>query len=79
MIFISSLDFLEISKGRRVKYFQKFLKGGGLNHLRKFTGQGTYSHICSDAFLGNSRCFWDNVCVKKIYYHMTGLFAIMLR
>ncbi len=36
MIFISSLDFLEISEGRRVKWFRKFPKGGGLNALGNF-------------------------------------------
>jgi hypothetical protein len=55
------MDFSEISEGRRVKCFQKFPKGGGLNRLRKFTGQGTCFHIHSEAFLGNMRCFWDSV------------------
>ncbi len=39
-IFVSSLDFSEISKGRRVKCFRKFLKEGGLSRLWKFTSQG---------------------------------------
>ncbi len=60
----SSLDFSEISEGRRVKSFRKFLKGEGLNRLRKFTGQGTCSHIHSEVFLGNMHCFWDSVLAK---------------
>jgi hypothetical protein len=60
IILVFSLDFLEISEGRRVKSFQKFLKGEGLNCLRKFTGQGTCSHIHSEVFLGNMCCFWDS-------------------
>ncbi len=51
----------EISKGSRVKCFGKFPKREGLNRLRKFTGQGTCSHIHSELFLGNLRCFWDSV------------------
>jgi hypothetical protein len=31
ILFVSSLVFSEISEGRWVKCFQKFLKGGGLN------------------------------------------------
>jgi hypothetical protein len=58
IFFVSSLDFSEISKGSRVKCFRKFLKGKGLNRLRKFTGQGTCSRIHSEVFLGNMRCFW---------------------
>jgi hypothetical protein len=46
-IFVSSLDFSEISEGSRDKCFGKFPKGEGLNRLRKFTGQGTFSHICT--------------------------------
>jgi hypothetical protein len=53
--------FLEISEGSRVKCFRKFPKGEGLKRLRKFTGQGTCSHIHSEVFLGNMRCFWDSV------------------
>ncbi len=65
MIFLfSSLDFSEISEGRRVKSFRKFLKGEGLNRLRKFTGQGNCSHIHSEVFLGNMHCFWDSVLAK---------------
>jgi hypothetical protein len=60
-IFISSLDFSEISKERWVKCFWKFLKGGGLNRIGKFTGQGTCSHVHSEAFLGNMHCFWNSV------------------
>ncbi len=56
-----SLDFSEISEGSRVNCFGKFPKGEGLNRLRKFTGQGTCSHIHSEVFLGNLRCFWDSV------------------
>jgi hypothetical protein len=61
MIFVFSRDFSEISEGRRVKCFQKFPNGEGLNRLRKFTGQGSCSHIHSEVFLGNMRCFWDSV------------------
>ncbi len=61
IFFYPSLDFSEISEGRRVKSFRKFPKGEGLNRLRKFTGQGTCSHINSEVFLGNMRCFWDSV------------------
>jgi hypothetical protein len=60
-LFFSSLDFSEISEGSRVNCFGKFPKGEGLNRLRKFTGQGTCSHIHSEVFLGNLRCFWDSV------------------
>ncbi len=59
--FSFSLDFSEISEGSWVKCFGKFPKGEGLNRLRKFTGQGTCSHIHSEVFLGNMRCFWDSV------------------
>jgi hypothetical protein len=59
-IFVFSLDFSEISDGRRVKCFRKFPNGEGLNCLLKFTGQGTCSHIHSEVFLGNMRCFWDS-------------------
>jgi hypothetical protein len=61
MIFVSSLDFSEISKGRRVTCVWKFLKGGSLNRLQKFTGQGSCFHIHSKEFLGNMCCFWDSV------------------
>jgi hypothetical protein len=33
----------------------------GLNSLRKFTSQGTCSHIHSKACLGNKCCFWNSV------------------
>jgi hypothetical protein len=61
--FFSSLDLSEISKGSRVNSFGKFPQGEGLNRLRKFTGQGTCSHIHSEVFLGNLRCFWDSVYI----------------
>jgi hypothetical protein len=61
IVFVFSLGFSEISEGRTVKSFRKFPKGEGLNCLRKFTGQGTCSHIHSEVFLGNMRCFWDSV------------------
>ncbi len=61
IIFIVSLVFSEISEGRSVKSFRKFPKREGLNCLRKFTSQGTCSHIHSEVFLGNKRCFWDSV------------------
>ncbi len=66
-LFFSSLDFSEISEGSRVKCFRKFPKGEGLNSLRKFTGQGTCSHIHSKVFLGNMRCFWDSVGWQPVW------------
>jgi hypothetical protein len=81
-LFFSSLDFSEISKGSRVKCFGKFPKGEGLNRLRKFTSQGTCSHIHSEVFLGNMRRFWDSVCKPvpcknkqplEYYYGLKGL------
>ncbi len=60
-LFFSSLDFSEISEGSRVNCIGKFPKGERLNRLRKFTSQGTCSHIHSEVFLGNLRCFWDSV------------------
>ncbi len=44
-----------------MKCFRKFPKGGGLNRLRKFTGQGTCSYIHSEGLLGNMLCLWDSV------------------
>ncbi len=44
-------------------------KGEGLNCLWKFTGQGTSSHIHSEVFLGNVRCFWDSV--RTVVYGAT--------
>jgi hypothetical protein len=74
ILFFSSLDFSEISEGRRVKNFRKFPKGEGLNCLRKFTSQGTCSHIHSEVFLGNMRCFWDSV----VAYHTVWYFRFLL-
>ncbi len=39
-------------------------KEEGLNRLQKFTSQGTCSHIHSEVFLANVRCFWDSVGVS---------------
>jgi hypothetical protein len=75
MIFVLSLDFSEISKGRRVKCFRKYPKGEGLNRLRKFSGQGTCSHKHSEVFLGNMGCFWDSVAVKQ---HEWGMVCIWI-
>ncbi len=77
-LFFSSLDFSEISEGSRVNCFGKFSKGEGLNRLWKFTGQGTCSHIHSEVFLGNLRCFWDsvdteNLCNKGLALNMVWL------
>ncbi len=71
-LFISSLDFSEISEGSRVNCFGKFPNGEGFNRLRKFTGQGTCSHIHSELFLGNLRCYWDSVYVPLVHPRQVG-------
>jgi hypothetical protein len=47
----------------------EFPKREGLNRLRKFTGQGTCSHIHSEVFLGNMRFFWDSVVHSQELSH----------
>jgi hypothetical protein len=47
-IFVSSLVFSEISTGRLVNCFRKYLKGRGLNRFRKFTCQETCSYTTRD-------------------------------
>jgi hypothetical protein len=79
VFFVYSLVFSEISKGWCVKSFRKFPKGRGLNRLRKFTGQGTCSHIHSKGLLGNMRCFWDSVhSYSTLTYTYMSLSAVFL-
>jgi hypothetical protein len=73
LLFVSSMLFLKISEGRLVTCFRKFPKGAGLNHLQKFTCQGTCSHVHYQGLLGIMRCFWNSVVDSDDTVQLTAI------